>query len=301
MCKIEQKSPHSFLVVLAWLFGISEGERVERIPSRGCPLSELCQIFRHVQQEDAINLYDAIFFLRALERDSVMPSSCSNGGMWDYALPPDFTQPKRSMNDVPKMCCAVIGFVALIIIVSMYHMKSTNPGDCKGRMIPVFVSSMASVASSAADKVKEAVTSTINMATEGEDEYVPPTTAKNLTFCAKGSKCEADDKTMKTMEKNVTDYMEENPDAVLMIFAPWCGHCKSAIPEFCKANDLCTKKMAIINSSMVSQEFLTKNFNLTHFPFIIKKQGEKTEVFQGKATAENIKSFAEKDELQMMF
>ena len=59
---------------------------------------------------------------------------------WDYAIPPAH-EPVESQA---KICCAVIGFIALLIIVNMYQVKSLSAHRATMGMMPAFASSMAS-------------------------------------------------------------------------------------------------------------------------------------------------------------
>lgn len=74
----------------------------------------------------------------------------------------------------------------------------------------------------------------------------------------------------------------------LIFFAPWCGHCKNAMPEFIKAaksND----KIKLINSDDPSSKVVMQQYKINAFPTIQKTSGEK---FNGKIDANSLNEFA---------
>ena len=80
------------------------------------------------------------------------------------------------------------------------------------------------------------------------------------------------------------------PDSTLIFFAPWCGHCKNAMPEFIKAvegND----KIKLINSDDPSSKVLIHQYKINAFPTIQKRSGEK---FNGNIDATSLIEFANK-------
>ena len=211
------------------------------------------------------------------------------------------------------MCCTVAGILAVFVLLSMSSRPHAHRmQDYKGRMVPVFVSSMKSAfnaisAISAKQADAEADVDVdekkMDVFSKTEDDEV----LSNITPCAAGETCteqEVTENLKKKYDDKVKKYMTDHPNHVMFIFAPWCGHCKTAMPEFCEARKKTKTPLAIVNSNMVSRELLKTHFGemgVTHFPFIIKKTTNATEVFKGKAMCDNIAEFAKKDDLQMMF
>ena len=76
-------------------------------------------------------------------------------------------------------------------------------------------------------------------------------------------------------------------DTVLIFHAPWCGHCKTSMPEFKKAVIQGKGNVVLIDSDEKPE--LVKKYNIRGFPTIIKEDGEK---FTGKRTSDDILSFA---------
>jgi protein disulfide-isomerase A6 len=80
-------------------------------------------------------------------------------------------------------------------------------------------------------------------------------------------------------------------DTVLIFFAPWCGHCKRAMPEFTKASEMPDIKVLMINSDDPKNKSLLQQHSVKGFPHIVKANGT---VHEGPRTAEAIAKFAEK-------
>lgn len=77
--------------------------------------------------------------------------------------------------------------------------------------------------------------------------------------------------------------------AVLMVHAPWCGHCKLAMPEFHRASVTCDVDItfAIVDGTKFAQ--LTKELGITGFPFYaLVKNSTPTSMNQHNRRAESI-------------
>jgi thiol-disulfide isomerase/thioredoxin len=86
-----------------------------------------------------------------------------------------------------------------------------------------------------------------------------------------------------------TDSITE--DTVLIFIAPWCGHCKSAMPEFIKASEMSDGKVILINSDDPKNKKLMEKHSVRGFPTIKKANGTE---YKGGRTSEDIKKFADK-------
>jgi len=82
------------------------------------------------------------------------------------------------------------------------------------------------------------------------------------------------------------DLSNINDDDVLIIYAPWCGHCKTSMPEFLKAKRN-NKNIKLINSEEYPD--LVKKYNVTGYPTIKKASGEK---YTGQRDSVSISNFA---------
>ena len=58
-------------------------------------------------------------------------------------------------------------------------------------------------------------------------------------------------------------------DSVVVVYADWCGHCKSAKPEFNKAAKM-SSKVVLLNSDTPEGKTYMKEHNVKGFPTIMK-------------------------------
>ena len=77
-------------------------------------------------------------------------------------------------------------------------------------------------------------------------------------------------------------------DKTLIFFAPWCGHCKNAMPEFIKAAEN-NDKIKLINSDDPGSKKLMQQYKINAFPTIQKTSGEK---FNGNPDVNSLNNFA---------
>lgn len=227
-----------------------------------------------------------------------------------YTVPPDF---KPRDDNVPKMCCAVLGLVALLVMVSLLHNKNRQHNTFSHKMVPVMVSSMKAIFS----EVKNNFTNHLTGISSKFSEVIDPAdlldafsqtaddeVLTNLTPCQQGSLCtsqEVGNDEKKVNDDKVMNFMMNHDKMVMLVFAPWCGHCKTAMPKFCEARKKTKTPLAIVNSNMVSNSILNDELHVTHFPFIIRKTAQGTEVFKGAVNEDTIAEFSQISELQMMF
>jgi len=81
-------------------------------------------------------------------------------------------------------------------------------------------------------------------------------------------------------------WLEAHPHAVVLYWAPWCGHCANALPVFAKAVVETGVEAAIVNASMVTDDVL-ESARVRHFPFIVAG----SDVFEKPVTHENVADF----------
>jgi len=76
---------------------------------------------------------------------------------------------------------------------------------------------------------------------------------------------------------------------VYIFHAPWCGHCRAAMPEFEKVVEQ-NPDIELINSEYPESKILIDKFEVRGFPTILKDNGTK---YIGPRTAESILEFAQ--------
>ena len=79
-------------------------------------------------------------------------------------------------------------------------------------------------------------------------------------------------------------------DTVVIFFAPWCGHCKTAKPEFEKAVANGGGKVVMVDATVPDNKKIVEKYGVRGFPTI--KKGNKTHT--GERTEKDIMEFATK-------
>ena len=79
-------------------------------------------------------------------------------------------------------------------------------------------------------------------------------------------------------------------DTVVIFFAPWCGHCKTAKPEFEKAVANGGGKVVMVDATVPDNKKIVEKYGVRGFPTI--KKGNKTHT--GERTEKDIIEFATK-------
>lgn len=116
----------------------------------------------------------------------------------------------------------------------------------------------------------------------------------NLTPCYSGD-C-ASNPSKATLEANTAklrEYMHSNDRGVLMVWAPWCPHCHSALPKVADAARESACDFAVCNSELVQREAIAGDvLNVPHFPYIVLKENGTITAFDGSPTIEGLKNFS---------
>ena len=76
---------------------------------------------------------------------------------------------------------------------------------------------------------------------------------------------------------------------VLIFYAPWCGHCKSSMPEFTKASESPNTDILLVNSDDPAAKSLMNKYSVNGFPTIVR--GDNTP-YTGERTSQDIIDFA---------
>lgn len=101
-----------------------------------------------------------------------------------------------------------------------------------------------------------------------------------------------------TSKKQLIDFINSDSETVVMYYAPWCGHCADAKPEFEKAAET-SANMAMINADpspganiLTSKDL--QDLSVEGFPTVVKYApgGNGSEIHQGSRTNESFSEFA---------
>lgn len=105
------------------------------------------------------------------------------------------------------------------------------------------------------------------------------------------SKEEQDDSNELEDDSEELENKSENKSSGKLVYiftASWCGHCKTAMPEFKKAASS-NKSIKLIDSGKPSSKALMLKYKVNGFPTIVSNDGEK---YSGQRTSDGISSFA---------
>ena len=83
-------------------------------------------------------------------------------------------------------------------------------------------------------------------------------------------------------------------DSVLIIYAPWCGHCTRSMPEFEKAVKSGDGKVIMIDATKQDNIEIIKKYDVKGYPTIIK--GDGTKYNKTSRSADDIISFVKNEE-----
>ena len=189
----------------------------------------------------------------------------------------------------------------LIVIVGVIVAQLVYDTMTNSHRVSDFISAMKSRTSSAS---KTTTDSKVHV----EDAYMKhdpsiPSKLVNLTPCGPNDSSCADiqkvaPETKKKNEQTVLKFLEENADAILMVYAPWCGHCHSAMPHLHKASSQTKIPCALINAELVPEALLAggPNFDVKYFPHIVRrtKKGKEISVkpFGDEPSEQNLVQFS---------
>ena len=176
------------------------------------------------------------------------------------------------------MCHVLIGIIVLLILC---WVLSYRP-DCSRMVqrVPNVISGMRALAKKAASPA----TSVVDYHLKVSPAIVKKSKVHNLTPCT-GKHCQdaknVDINFRKKCDSAVREFLDSNKTCMLMIYAPWCGHCTNAMPKFYEASNETDTPLAVVNAEMVSPELIQGEralFNVQFFPYIVRREAVGDEV-----------------------
>jgi thiol-disulfide isomerase/thioredoxin len=183
--------------------------------------------------------------------------------------------------------------IVLIIVVVLVLFSIIQIPSCYQRVqqIPSMMTTATSTMKAYIQKVSAKQANTV------ADKYLPSvsTRAALLTTCTEDDpKCNdfkaVDQGFIESTTKKLKEYIDSHSNMALMVFAPWCPHCHSALPTFMTAANRMPSHVhpIVINAELVDRAILS-SLGVTHFPFI--KYGDN--VLNKAVTEENIVKMVE--------
>lgn len=88
-------------------------------------------------------------------------------------------------------------------------------------------------------------------------------------------------------------FSDDDKKVVVLYYAPWCGHCKSLMPEWKKIEDAHKNdpKVSVKKVNCDEEPDKAKKEGVTGFPTIILYKGGVKKIFHDKRTASAIETF----------
>ena len=125
----------------------------------------------------------------------------------------------------------------------------------------------------------------------------------NLTSCGVGDETCADFNRVTEEHKQRNDEKVKaflsSDDCLICVYAPWCGHCRHAVPAFVTAaNELPDHKIGLINFELVNRDLFADDthVHVTHFPFVAKKSNGTWSTLKEGVSKETVVQFASEKE-----
>lgn len=89
-------------------------------------------------------------------------------------------------------------------------------------------------------------------------------------------------------EKKAREWLTKHPEAVIMVFAPWCGHCHKAMPLFAELATSSQLPFLMINAEAMPRTALSGEsaiYPCQHFPTFLAKSGDHFKAADGPRQA----------------
>ena len=238
-------------------------------------------------------------------------------GFWNMAIGHDSTSipvDRREPSSPPGISiCAVL--IGIIVFLAMFWIFSQSTSCHKYRQ--GFVNGMRAVTKGKPSEVLALSSKDHHL--KLDDELCRTTICRpgetncltNLTECI-GDNCKdiknICPKYRKSADTAVAAFAKNNKVSMLMIYAPWCPHCHTAMPKFFEAAKKSKCPYAIINAELVSPDLLRGEnalFDVKFFPYIIRREqkgGEASDtVFKGAPSVEEYVKFSEMNQMDHFF
>lgn len=192
--------------------------------------------------------------------------------------------PPRSSGST---ACAAL--CAAVVVVLVMHLVSSSTRARGGRLRDhaLLVSS------------RRAALADRHVPADAKRELASAPNVTNLTPCTSDACVDyksLSEESKEASSKAVRDFVETHPDCVLMVYAPWCPHCHTAMPHFVTASKRLSTPLGIVNAEMVTKETLSGPnavCQVTHFPFVVSVRTGK--VLDGGVNEDAVVDFVGKE------
>ncbi|CAD8045859.1 unnamed protein product [Paramecium sonneborni] len=115
-------------------------------------------------------------------------------------------------------------------------------------------------------------------------------------YCVVAHQFKSDSRILQLNGEQLESEIQKQEPFLMMLYAPWCGHCKSLIPVLDQLADEVQHKFVAIDC--VANPDAKKRFGVRGYPTLFYVKDNKTHRFQGQRTPELIINFIQGDYAQ---
>ena len=217
----------------------------------------------------------------------------------------DLNQKGRIYRQETNNCSSIFMLIVIIVITIMITKQSIRVPSNIVSTMKAFI--MARNTTTSESETKHDAHFDIS------DSLIKKSNVVNLTHCDPNDESckilgKIDSDVLKKNDEKVQSFLNENPDSLIMVYAPWCQHCHRAMPEFIAASNESSLPFALINGELVSSHLVHGKdclIDVQYYPFIFRrcKIDGKIEdtMLENAPTKQNILEKAKKDNLSMFF
>ncbi|CAK78846.1 unnamed protein product (macronuclear) [Paramecium tetraurelia] len=115
-------------------------------------------------------------------------------------------------------------------------------------------------------------------------------------YCVVAHQFKSDSRILQLNGEQLESELQKSEPFLMMLYAPWCGHCKHLIPVLDQLADQVDYKFIAVDC--VANPDAKKRFGIKGYPTLLYVKDNKTHKFQGQRTPELIIKFIQEDYAQ---
>lgn len=175
-----------------------------------------------------------------------------------------------------SVCVIVMGILLLMVLWNAY--AGSSHGSYIHAMLGRVVSARAAETPSDEDEAKgdvddAALEDNAKEAITEVGESAGPSAVYNLTALHGGQKYnELKEEQRSKFEAKVRAFLEKHDEAIILFFAPWCGHCHAFLPKFVHVANKTEVPVAIVNAECLPRSCISGDgatlVKIPYFPFV---------------------------------
>lgn len=205
--------------------------------------------------------------------------------MYELYVPPS----RRGMRDVCGGVNPALAIGLLVLLFYAWKMMMQEEMRTKVYRAPGYITAMLSSMVGSEAKVTEDVKEIVGEEKASKDFQVEEKSKEKATILTPERGEGKEEKNAETVKQ----FVDSKKRCMIMIFAPWCGHCHKALPAFGEAaKEDKETDYGVINFEEVNKSLFQEGgmIPVSHFPFIVLLERETmtAKLLDKAATKENI-------------